>query len=135
MEANGNAWQKERMACQETIEARLVCEEPTSMDMKACQETTTCHEVTEADTEKTEPDPGMMQSIGEHQEIPIGEAAVMMVRGLRKRCRDWNLAADSRQKLKIRTRGYCESPKRVTIAGRRMTNCAGVAWLRRGVVR
>jgi hypothetical protein len=30
-------------------------------------ETTACHEATEADTEKTEPDSGMMQSIVEHQ--------------------------------------------------------------------
>jgi hypothetical protein len=36
---------------------------------------------TEADTEKTEPDPGTMQYIEEHQEIPKGEAAVMPVGG------------------------------------------------------
>jgi hypothetical protein len=33
----------------------------------------------EADTEKTEPDSGMMQSTEEHQEIPKGEAEVMPV--------------------------------------------------------
>jgi hypothetical protein len=31
------------------------CEEPTSADMKECQETTVCHEATEADVEKMEP--------------------------------------------------------------------------------
>jgi hypothetical protein len=34
-------------------------------------EKTTCREATE-----TEPDPGMMQSVEEHQKIPKGEAAV-----------------------------------------------------------
>jgi hypothetical protein len=48
---------------------------------------TACHEAMKANTEKTEPDPGMMQSIEEHQETPKGEAAVMPVRGLKKRRR------------------------------------------------
>jgi hypothetical protein len=38
-----------------------------------------CLGKTEADTEKTEPDPGMMQFTEEHQEIPKGVAAVMPV--------------------------------------------------------
>jgi hypothetical protein len=43
----------------------------------------------EAETtyEKTEPDPGMMQSTEEHQEISKGEATVNLVREPRKRCR------------------------------------------------
>jgi hypothetical protein len=41
----------------ETIEkTHLECEETTSADRKACQETTVCHEATEADIEKIEPD-------------------------------------------------------------------------------
>jgi myosin heavy subunit len=79
---------------------------------KACLETTACHEATEADTEKTEPDPGMMRSMEEHQEIPKGEAAVMPVGGLRKRRRVQNLAAERRQKPKKRTRGYYGSRKK-----------------------
>jgi hypothetical protein len=35
------------------------------------EETTACNEATE-----TKPDPGMMQSIEEHQEVPKGEVAV-----------------------------------------------------------
>jgi hypothetical protein len=54
-------------------------------------ERTACHEATE-----TEPDPGMMQSTEEHQEIPKEEAAVMPVGGLMKRRRDRNLAAGRR---------------------------------------
>jgi hypothetical protein len=55
----------------ETIKKiHLEYEEPTSLDMKECQETTICHEPIETDTEKIQPDPGMMQSIAEHQEAP-----------------------------------------------------------------
>jgi hypothetical protein len=53
---------------------------------------------TEADTEKTEPDPGMMQSTEEHQEIPKEEAAVMPIGELRKCCRVCNLAYERCQK-------------------------------------
>jgi hypothetical protein len=49
------------------------------------KERTACHKAMEADTEKIGPNPGMMQSVGEHQEVPKEEAAVMLVRGLRKR--------------------------------------------------
>jgi Zn-finger nucleic acid-binding protein len=103
--------------------------------MKACQEATAFNEATEADIEKIEPDPGMMQSVGEHREVPKGEAAAMPAGGLRKRRRDRNLAAERRQKPKERARGYCGSRKRATVAGRRITRCAGVAWLRRGDLR
>jgi hypothetical protein len=127
MEADRNAQWKERTACQEMMEARLECEKPTSADMKACQEMTACHEATKADAEKIEPDPGMMQSVVEHQEVPNEEATMIPVRGLRKQCRDRNLAMERRQKPKERTRVYCGSWKRVTTAGRWMTRLAGVA--------
>jgi hypothetical protein len=52
--------------------------------MKVCQETTAYHKVTEAHTKKIKPDPGMMHFVGEYQEVPKGEAAVMPVRGLRR---------------------------------------------------
>jgi hypothetical protein len=45
-------------------------------------EATACNGATE-----TEPNPGIMQSIEENQEIPKGEAAVMPVGEPRKRCR------------------------------------------------
>jgi hypothetical protein len=50
-------------------------------------ETTACNEATE-----TKPDPGMMQSIEKHQDIPRGEAAVVLVGEPRKRRRVQNLA-------------------------------------------
>jgi hypothetical protein len=63
--------------------------------------------VTERDTEKIQPNPGMMQSVKEHQEIPKGEGAVMLLGGLRKRRRVRNLATKCRQKTNQRTREYC----------------------------
>jgi hypothetical protein len=130
MEANRNVWWKERTPSQETTEARLECEEPNSADMKACQETTARHGATEADTEKIEPNPGMMQSVGDHQEVPKGEATMMPVRGLRKWSRDQNLAAGCCQNPKGRIQASCESRKRLTVAGKRMTSCEGGTWLR-----
>jgi hypothetical protein len=101
---------------------------------KACLETTACHETEKetADTEKTEPDPGMMRCIEEYQQIPKGEAAVIPIRGLRKRRRVRNLAAERRQKMKESTRRYCGSRKRVTVSSRRnVSRRAGVAWRKR----
>jgi hypothetical protein len=63
---------------------------------------TACSGETEADTEKNEPDPRMMQSTKEHQEIPKGEDAVMLVGEPRKRCRVCNLAMECHQKMKER---------------------------------
>jgi hypothetical protein len=117
----------------ENVVTRVIHE--TQSLQKACQETTACHEATEAGTEKTETDPGMMQSKEKHQEIPRGEAAVMSVRGLRKLCRVRNLAAERRQKPKERTRGYCGSRKTVTVAGRRTSRHASVAWRKRNLCR
>jgi hypothetical protein len=77
----------------------------------------------------------MMQSIGEHQEVPKEEAAVMPVGGLRKRRRNRNLAAEHHQKPKGRIQASCESQKRLTVASRKMTRHARVAWRRKNVVR
>jgi hypothetical protein len=99
---------KETMACQEMVEAHLECEEPTSVDM--------------------EPE-------AEHWEIPKEDAIVKPIEGQRKRRRDQNLAMEHHKKPKERTQGYCGSQKRVTVASRRMTHCAGVAWLRRNIRR
>jgi hypothetical protein len=41
------------------------------MDTWLTEKLKACHEAMKADTERTEPDPGMMQSIGEHQEVTI----------------------------------------------------------------
>jgi hypothetical protein len=97
----------------------------------------TCQSKTAAsqDDTETEPDPGKMQSMEEHQEIPKEEAAVMPVRGLRKRCRDQNLATERRQKSKKRIQANCESTRRLTVAGKKMTRRVTVAWRKRNVLR
>jgi hypothetical protein len=83
--------------------------------MDGRKDTTACHEETEANTEKMEPDPGISLSIGEYQEVSKEEAAVMLVGGLRKRRRDRNLAAGRRQKRKGRIQA-CEFWKKLTVA-------------------
>jgi hypothetical protein len=88
-----SACRNERTACQEMTEAHLECEEPASADMKACQDTTACHEVTDTDKEKIEPDPGMMQPIGRRQEDSKEDAIVKSVKGRKKRHRDQKIAA------------------------------------------
>jgi hypothetical protein len=82
---------------------------------------------TEADTEKTEPDPGMMQSTEEYQEIPKGEAAVMPVGEPRKLRRVRSLAAELRQKRKERTRENRGSRRKTAVACRKVSRCARIA--------
>jgi hypothetical protein len=77
--------------------------------------------------------PGMMLSVGEHQEVIEEEAAVMPVGEPKKRRRNRNLAAERRQKPKERTRGYCGSRKRVTVADRKVSRRATVAQHRRNI--
>jgi hypothetical protein len=89
----------------------------------------------EADTEKTEPDPGMMQSTEKHQEIPKGEAAVMPVGEPRKRRRVRSLAVERHQKQKERTRGNRGSRRKSAATCRKVSHCARVAWHRKSVVR
>jgi hypothetical protein len=126
---------RKEMSCQETTEARLQCEEPASGAIKDAQrKMTTCQNTMEANTVKTEPDQGMMSSMEEHQGIPKGEVTVMPVRELRKQRRVQKLAAECRQKPKERTLGYCGSWKRVTVAGKRMSHHATVAWRKRKLI-
>jgi hypothetical protein len=77
----------------------------------------------------------MMHFVEEHQDIPNEVAAVMPVRGMRKRHRVQELAAERHQELKERTRGYCRSQKRVTVADRRMSRHTSVAWRKRKLIR
>jgi hypothetical protein len=119
MDANIKAYYEEMMAMVDAYHERIMA----------------CLRKTEAHTEKTEPDPGMMQSVEEHQEIPKEEAASMPVGGLRKWRRDRNLAAGRHQKPKGRIQASCESRSRLTIAGKKMTRRATVAWHKRNVFR
>jgi hypothetical protein len=77
----------------------------------------------------------MLQSVGEHQEVPKGEAAVMPVGRLRKRRRDQNLVTGRCQKPKGRIQASFESRKRLTVACRKMTRRARVACRKRNIAR
>jgi hypothetical protein len=65
-------------------------------------------------TTEIDPDPRKMSSAEEHHEIPNKEAAVAPVRGLKKRRRVRDLAAERRQKKRKRTRENCGSRKFAT---------------------
>jgi hypothetical protein len=93
-------------------------------------EMTACNKATE-----TEPDPRMMQSIEEHQEIPMGEATVMPVGEPRKRRRVRNLATGRHQKMEERTRGYCGPRRKLAAACRKVSCHAKVAWRKRNLIR
>jgi hypothetical protein len=85
---------------------------------------------TEANTEKFEQDPGMMQSVEEHQDVP-SEDVVRAVKGLRKRRRGRKITAGRRIEPKEQTRGYYGSRRKVTVARKRTSRHATVAWLKR----
>jgi hypothetical protein len=80
METNGKA---------DLENLKRMMEEMLRANQDCLKEMTTCNEVTE-----TELDPGMMQSIEEHQEVPMEDTTVMPVGQPRKRRRVCNLAAE-----------------------------------------
>jgi hypothetical protein len=131
-EANKKAELEQMLASQEKAEAnrkadlenlRRRMEEMLTANQNGLKEMIACKEATE-----TEPDPGMMQSVEEHQEIPKGEAAVMPVREPRKRRRVCNLTTGRRQKRKERTRGYRGSRRKSAAACKKVSRHAKVAW-------
>jgi hypothetical protein len=119
METNRKAYHEDMMAMVDAYHERMMA----------------CLGKMEADTEKTEPDPGLMQSTEKHQEITKGEAAVMPVGEPRKRRRVQSLAVECCQKRKERTRGNRGSRRKSATACRKVSHCARVAWYRKSVVR
>jgi hypothetical protein len=117
--ARMDAYHEKRMAKFDAYEKRMVA----------------CLGQTEANIEKIEQDPGMMQSVEEHQDVPSEDVVVRQVRGLWKRRSVRKLAAERRQKPQEGTRGYCGSRRRVTVAGKRTSRHATVAWRRRKLLR
>jgi hypothetical protein len=59
-------------AIEEKLDALVVDTEDGRKDSATCQEETKAH------PEQTEPNPVMMQSVGEHQEVPKEKAAVRL---------------------------------------------------------
>jgi hypothetical protein len=93
--------QAEIRAAVNAIEAKL---DTLIADMKdGRKERMACQESTETNPEKMKPNPGIMQSIGEHQ-VVLKEGAVVRSSGaLKKRHRGRHLAAGSRQRPKETT--------------------------------
>jgi hypothetical protein len=87
-----------------------------------------CQETTEANTEKTEPDRGMMQSIAEHQVVPKEEAIVKPVKGWKKRRRGRKPAVGRRGEPKELTQSDCGSRKKLATTCRKVFSSATVAW-------
>jgi hypothetical protein len=101
------------------------------MDLKDGQkETTACNGETEIKL-----DPGLMQSIKEHQDNPKGEAAVMPMGEPRKRRRVRNLDAERRQKNKGRTRENGGSRRKLAAACKKVSRRTKVAWQKRNLFR
>jgi gamma-glutamyltranspeptidase len=103
--------------------------------MKACQETTICQEATEADTEKIEPNSGMMQSIVEHQEDCNEDATVKPVEGWKKQHRGRNQAAGQRGQPKELTQGDCGSQRKLAATYRKVFHHARMAWYKGNIFR
>jgi hypothetical protein len=76
-----------------------------------------------------------MQAEVVHREVSKEEAALKSSRALKKRHRDWQLAAERRCQPEERTRGNCRSRKKLAVAGRKMTRRAGMARRKVQVVR
>jgi hypothetical protein len=74
----------------------------------------------EANTTKTVPDPGMMQSAGEHQDVSREEAAITPVKGLKKRRRVQNLAWTAARRGRMGAGEFMDlGESRLSPAGRR----------------
>jgi hypothetical protein len=85
-------------------------------------------------TEKIEQDPGMMQSMEEHQDVPIEEVAVTPVKGPKKRHRG-RKSNPGRGEPKKLNRGNCGSWKKLAAACRKVSRHATVAWRKRKLLR
>jgi hypothetical protein len=83
-----------------------------------------------ANAEKTEPNPGMMQFVAEHQVVPKEEATVKPVKGRKKRRRGRKPASGQHEEPKELTRSDCGSGNKLAAACRKMTRHARVAWHR-----
>jgi hypothetical protein len=83
---------------------------------------------THQETTTTVPDPEMMQSAEEHQEIPSEDDAIMPVVEPRQRHGVRYLAAESHRKRKDRTRGNHGSRRKSAVARMKVSRHATMAW-------
>jgi hypothetical protein len=116
------------------MEASIKKMEPNSGEKEAVlegqkipNEEVAIQEATEANTEKTEPDRRMMQSVAEHQVALKEDDVVKPVKGWKKRRRGRKPAAGRRGETKELTRSDCGSGKKLAAACRKVSSCATVA--------
>jgi hypothetical protein len=89
----------------------------------------------EANKEKTVPDPEMIQSMEEHQEVPKEDAIVKPAKGRKKWRRGQKSTAGQRGEPKELTRGNCGSQRKIAAACRKVSRHTTVAWQKRKLVR
>jgi hypothetical protein len=151
MEANTNDDRNESTACKDVMEVSTEKMEPNLEENEEVVERQRVHDDDTAihllkddrnettayneATEKMETDPGIMQSVEEHQDVPTEAVVVRAVKGLKKRHRGRKSTAERRGKPKKGTGGYSGSRRKVTVAGKRTSCHATVAWLKRKVFR
>jgi hypothetical protein len=122
-------------AFQEEMDVSIANRKDDRKEATSCQETTACHEVMDADLEKTDPDAGMMQSVADHQVALKEDAIVKPVKERKKRHRGQKLAAGRCGEPKELTRGDCGSGRKLAAACRKVSSCATVAWRKRNLLR
>jgi hypothetical protein len=115
--ARMDAYHEKRMAILDAHQKRMIA----------------CLGETDANTEKI--NPGMMQSVEEHQEVPIEDVAVMPVKGLKKRRRVGKSTAGRCGEPKKLNRGNCGSRKKLAAACRKVSRRARMAWQKRKLFR
>jgi hypothetical protein len=86
-------------------------------------------------TKKIEKNPGMMQSVEEHQDVPSKDVAVMPVREPTKRRRVWKSTAGRHGEPKELYRGNHGSRRKLAAASRKVSRYATVAWRKRNLIR
>jgi hypothetical protein len=79
--------------------------------------------------------PEMMQSVGEHQEVPREDAVVKPVERRKKRHKGRKQAAGRHGEPKELTRGDCGSRKKSAAACRKVSRRATVAWRKKNIFR
>jgi hypothetical protein len=72
--------------------------------------------------------PGMMQSVEEHQDVPSEDVTVMPVKGLKERHRGRKSIAERRGEPKELTRENCGSRRKLAAVCRKVSRHAAVVW-------
>jgi hypothetical protein len=131
--AMSDALHERTIACFGQMETRLEYEEPTSGNIKDDRNEMTAYNEATEEIEKI--NPGMMQSVEEHQDVLNEDVAVMPVGEPKKRRRGRKLTSVRCGGPKKLNRGNCGSWKKLAAACRKVSCHATVAWRKRKVFR